>query len=66
MTQSIYAISNHPKVFPPGSLALCLGAVVGMDLPPNAVNLIADNLHLPSISTREAVYMYLTYLCIGK
>ena len=54
---------NHSKVFPPGSLALCLGAVVDMVLPLNAVNLIADKLYLPSISTREAVYMYLTYLC---
>ena len=35
-----------------------------MDLPPNAVNLSADKLYLPSITTREAVYMYL--ICIGR
>ena len=45
----------------------CLqGAVAGMDVPPNAVNLFADKLYLPSINTREAVYMSLTYLCTGR
>ena len=63
--KSIYAKSNRSKVFPPGSLAWSLqGAVAGMDVPPNAVNLFADKLYLPSINTREAVYMYL--ICIGR
>ena len=57
-------MSNRSKVFPTGSLALCLDDVAGMDLPPNAVNLFADNLYLPSINTREAVYMSL--ICIGR
>ena len=35
-----------------------------MDVPPNAVNLFADKLYLPSINTREAVYMSL--ICIGR
>ena len=59
-------MSNRWKVFPTGSLALCLDDVAGMDLPPNAVNLFAYKLYLPSINTREAVYMYLTYLCVGR
>ena len=47
-------------------MALCLGAVASMDLAPNAVNVFADKLYLPSINTREAVYMSLTYLCTGR
>ena len=57
-------MSNRSKFFPLGSLAWCLGAVAGMYLPPNAVNLFADKLYLPSITTREAVYMSL--ICIGR
>ena len=57
-------MSNRSIFFPPGSLAWCLGAVAGMNLPPNAVNLFADKLYLLSFSTREAVYMSL--ICIGR
>ena len=52
--------------FPLSSQYERLGAVAGMDLAPNVVNVFADKLYLPSINTREAVYMNLTYLCIGR